>query len=130
MVFNEPGFIYLTTRNGSILTVISSKPSSTQDFYQRAIMEYDGVFTQYVYPKNSTNSSNAGRWPMAWSSVAYVPPNICYLLEDMGSGACGFNSYCILEDDRKSNCRCPPGYPFINPNDIMKGCKQNFLPQL
>ena len=76
VVFNESGSIYLTTRNGSILTVISSNPSSTQDFYQRAIMEYDGVFTQYVYPKNSTNGSNAGRWPMAWSSLVYIPPNI------------------------------------------------------
>ena len=129
VVFNESGSIYLTTRNGSILTVISSNPSSTQDFYQRAIMEYDGVFTQYVYPKNSTNSSNAGRWPMAWSSLVYIPPNICYLLEDIGSGACGFNSISVLEDDRKPNCRYPPGYTFINPDDITEGCKQNFLPQ-
>ncbi|KAF3956402.1 hypothetical protein CMV_018467 [Castanea mollissima] len=129
VVFNESGSIYLTTRNGSILTVISSNPSSTQDFYQRAIMEYDEVFTQYVYPKNSTNSSNAGSWPMAWSSLVYIPPNICYLLEDIGSGACGFNSYCVLEDDRKPNCRCPPGYTFINLDDITEGCKQNFRPQ-
>ncbi|XP_050275851.1 G-type lectin S-receptor-like serine/threonine-protein kinase LECRK2 [Quercus robur] len=129
VVFNESGSIYLTARNGSLLTVISSNPSSTQDFYQRAIMEYDGVFTQYVYPKKSTNSTNAGRWRMAWSSVSYIPDNICHLLEDIGSGACGFNSYCILEDDGKPNCRCPPGYTFINPDDIRKGCKQNFLPQ-
>ncbi|KAL4612166.1 hypothetical protein ACB092_08G179500 [Castanea dentata] len=107
MVFNESGSIYLIARNRSLLTVISSNSSSTQDFYQRAIME----------------------WRMAWSSVSYIPDNICHLLEDIGSGACGFNSYCILGDDGKPNCRCPPGYTFINPDDIRKGCKQNFLPQ-
>jgi hypothetical protein len=130
VVFNQSGSIYLTDINGSILQNITSSAGSTQDFYQRAVMEYDGVFIQYVYPKNSTNTSNiAGRWPMAWSSSTLMPPNVCLLAEDMGSGACGFNSYCKLRDNRRPECLCPRGYSFIDPDDVMKGCKQDFQPQ-
>uniref|UniRef100_A0A2N9F8M9 Non-specific serine/threonine protein kinase n=1 Tax=Fagus sylvatica TaxID=28930 RepID=A0A2N9F8M9_FAGSY len=129
VVFNQSGSIYLTDINGSILQTITSSAGSTQDFYQRAVMEYDGVFIHYVYPKNSTNTNIAGRWPMAWSNLPLIPPNMCLLTEDMGSGACGFNSYCKLGNDQRPTCLCPDGYSFIDPNDIMKGCKQNFQPQ-
>ena len=66
---------------------------------------------------------------MGWSTLSFIPSNICLRIEgDTGSGACGFNSYCSLEDDRKI-CQCPLGYTFIDPEDVMKGCKQNFVPQ-
>ena len=125
VVFNESGSIYLTAINGSILTTISPNPVSKQDYYQRAVMEYDGVLIHYVYPKSSTNTSKAGTW-----SISYLlPPNICKIAEDIGSGACGFNSYCELGEDGRPNCKCPIGYTPIDPNGVMKGCRQDFLPQ-
>ncbi|KAK4608337.1 hypothetical protein RGQ29_001948 [Quercus rubra] len=128
VVFNESGSIYLTAKNGSILTTVSSNSVSKagsifHDFYQRAVMEYDGVLIHYVYPKSSTNTSNV------WSILSFKPPNICEITEDIGSGACGFNSYCELGEDGRPNCKCPTGYTLIDPNDVMKGCRQNFLPQ-
>jgi hypothetical protein len=129
VVFNQSGSIYLTARNGSILKTISSNAGPSQDFYQRAVMEYDGVFTHYVYPKGGTNTSNARSWPKAWSSLFRIPPNVCTITEEIGSGACGFNSYCKLRDNQRPECLCPYGYSFIDPDDVMKGCKQNFQPQ-
>ncbi|KAK3205074.1 hypothetical protein Dsin_019120 [Dipteronia sinensis] len=127
VIFNQTGYMYLTARNGSILNEVFSNKASTQDFYQRAIVDSDGVFRQYIYPKSS--NSSAGKWSMAWSTLSFIPSNICLRIEgDTGSGACGFNSYCSLGDDRKM-CQCPPGYTFIDPEDVMKGCKQNFVPQ-
>ncbi|XP_030952774.1 G-type lectin S-receptor-like serine/threonine-protein kinase LECRK2 [Quercus lobata] len=123
VVFNESGSIYLTAKNGSILTTVSLNSVSKQDFYQRAVMEYDGVLIHYVYQKSSTSTSNA------WSILSLLPKNICEIAEDIGSGACGFNSYCEPGDDGRPNCKCPTGYTFIDPNDVMKGCRQNFLPQ-
>ncbi|XP_023907406.1 G-type lectin S-receptor-like serine/threonine-protein kinase LECRK3 [Quercus suber] len=123
VVFNESGSIYLTTTNGSILMTVSSKSFSKQDYYQRAVMEYDGVLIHYVYPKSSTNTSKAWTWSIL------LPPNICKIEENIGSGACGFNSYCELGENGRPNCRCPTGYTLIDPNDVMKGCRQNFLPQ-
>ncbi|KAB1221108.1 G-type lectin S-receptor-like serine/threonine-protein kinase RLK1 [Morella rubra] len=130
VVFNQSGSVYLAARNGSILKMISSDAGSTEDFYQRAILEYDGVFRHYLYPK-STTISRSGRWPEAWSPLSsFIPSNICGdITQGTGSGACGFNSYCTLGNDQRPNCHCPEGYTFIDPDDVVKGCKQNFQPQ-
>ncbi|KAI4317760.1 hypothetical protein L6164_025603 [Bauhinia variegata] len=125
LVFNISGYIFARRSNGSIINMISSDAPSSQDFYQRAILEYDGVFRHYVYPKSP--GSTIGSWSLA-SPGSFIPSNMCFrILETTGSGACGFNSYC-RHDGRKS-CHCPPGYSFIDPNDVMKGCKQDFAPQ-
>ena len=61
LVFNQSGYVFLQANNGSIINTISSTASSTLDFYQhKAVLEYDGVFRHYVYPKS--NSSNTGSW--------------------------------------------------------------------
>ncbi|POO01292.1 S-receptor-like serine/threonine-protein kinase [Trema orientale] len=129
LIYNLSGFVYLDAANGTVLNMLSSKATSTQDFYQRAVLEYDGVFRQYVYPKSNGQSSKG--WNMAWTpSSDSIPSNICMkITEETGGGACGFNSYCILGNDQRPNCHCPNGYTFIDPNDEMKGCKQSFEAQ-
>ncbi|XP_034222793.1 G-type lectin S-receptor-like serine/threonine-protein kinase LECRK1 [Prunus dulcis] len=93
VIFNQSGSIYLTARNRSILHMISNSTVLTQDFYQRATLDYDGVLRHYVYPK-STGSSAAG-WLKAWTSLSFIPPNICMtILQEKGGGACGYNSIC------------------------------------
>ncbi|KAJ6340943.1 hypothetical protein OIU78_009172 [Salix suchowensis] len=128
--FNQSGNIYLAAKNGSMLVMLSSDPPPTRDFYHVAILEYDGLFRHYVYPK-SMNPGVPG-WPMRWSPLtsSFIPPNICTSIrEDNGCGACGFNSYCNLGIDQRPKCSCPPGYTFLDPNDVMKGCKQDFVSQ-
>ncbi|KAL5766739.1 hypothetical protein ACOSP7_017356 [Xanthoceras sorbifolium] len=127
LIFNQSGNIYLTARNGSMIYMLSLDAASEQDFYQRAILEYDGVFRHYVYPKNT--SSSIERWGMHWSTLSFTPPNICTITGATGSGACGFNSYCRLGDDQRPICQCPQGYTSLDPNDLKKGCKQNFVSQ-
>ncbi|KAJ9697869.1 hypothetical protein PVL29_007140 [Vitis rotundifolia] len=128
VIFNQSGSIYLKARNGSKLMDVLTNEASTEDYYQRAILEYDGVFRQYVYPKSA--GSSAGR-PMAWSSLtSFVPENICTSIRaETGSGACGFNSYCTMGNDDRPYCQCPPGYTFLDAQDDMSGCKQNFVPE-
>ncbi|XP_020595048.1 G-type lectin S-receptor-like serine/threonine-protein kinase LECRK3 [Phalaenopsis equestris] len=47
-------------------------------------------------------------------------------MTNVGSGACGFNSYCIINGD-KPNCLCPDHFSPIDPDDIInQGCKPNF----
>ncbi|CAN0902035.1 G-type lectin S-receptor-like serine/threonine-protein kinase LECRK1 [Linum grandiflorum] len=48
---------------------------------------------------------------------------------DTGSGACGFNSYCQMEDGRLPQCNCPQGYVYQDPSDRSKGCVKNFVSQ-
>ncbi|KAK9941303.1 hypothetical protein M0R45_017912 [Rubus argutus] len=124
VIFNQSGCIYLTAQNGSILGVISCNATSTQDFYQRATLDYDGVLRHYTYPKSTNTSSH-------WSTLAFIPPNICTaIVEYTGGGACGFNSLCSHDDEAPmTNCSCPKSYILVDQDDERKGCKQNFVPQ-
>ncbi|CAI0555655.1 unnamed protein product [Linum tenue] len=56
--------------------------------------------------------------------------NICGLMRDnTGSGACGFNSYCQIEDAQFPKCKCPQGYKFLDNSDESRGCLKTFPPQ-
>ncbi|GKV12562.1 hypothetical protein SLEP1_g23689 [Rubroshorea leprosula] len=126
VIFNQSGSIDLEAKSRSILRNIVPSRVSASNSYQRAILEYDGVFRQYVYPKN--NSVAAGR-PMAWSLLSYVPENICKNITSGGSGICGYNSYCIIGNDQRHKCLCLPGYSYLDPDDELNGCKQDFASQ-
>lgn len=124
LIFNQSAFIYVVAKNQSIVNMVSSDVASTQDFYQRAAVDSDGIFRRYIYPKST--AASGGKWPMRWSTLFYTPSNICLAIrEDTGSGACGLNSYCSLGEDSGKICQCPYGYTFVDPNDVMKGCQKN-----
>ncbi|XAR53377.1 Non-specific serine/threonine protein kinase [Bertholletia excelsa] len=124
--FNQSGLIYFNAINGSVLGFLSNKTSTSQ-FYQRAILEYDGVFRHYVYPK-SANSTGGGQ--KNCTTISFVPPNKCTsVIQETGAEACGFNSYCQIESDGRRQCLCPSGYIFFDPDDEMGGCKPKFLAQ-
>ncbi|CAA3021510.1 G-type lectin S-receptor-like serine threonine-kinase RLK1 [Olea europaea subsp. europaea] len=127
LIFNRVGYIFLVAENGTILNYLSSNKALTREFYQRAILDYDGVFRHYVYPKSSNSS---GSRAMAWSTINFIPTNICLrITQDTGSGACGFNSICSFGTDQIPKCDCPFGYSIIDPNDRMSGCKPKFAAQ-
>ncbi|CAI9778588.1 unnamed protein product [Fraxinus pennsylvanica] len=127
VIFNQSGYIFLVLKNGSFLNFLLSSATSTSQFYQRAILEYDGVLRHYVYPKSA--NSSGGR-AMGWSPTHFIPPNICLSMGmSINSSACGFNSFCSLGTDQKPKCECPRDYSFIDPNDSMSDCKPNFVPQ-
>uniref|UniRef100_A0A6N2K7G5 Receptor-like serine/threonine-protein kinase n=1 Tax=Salix viminalis TaxID=40686 RepID=A0A6N2K7G5_SALVM len=125
LIFNQSGSMYLVARNGTILNHVFSNSVPSQDLYLRATIDYDGVFRQYVYPKTASSGN------MNWTTLPNsIPSNICLAIKNVvGSGACGFNSYCTLGDDQRPSCRCPPGYTFFDQNDVWKGCKQMFISQ-
>ncbi|PHT73496.1 hypothetical protein T459_24281 [Capsicum annuum] len=129
--FNQLGVIYLHAANGTLLKLISSSNetnSTASQLYQRAILEYDGVFRHYVYPKKSSS----GR-PMAWSSLRSIPDNICLHLPQQhlqtGGIACGFNSLCSMGTDRRPRCDCPLRYTINDPKDKLGSCSRNFPEQ-
>ncbi|KAK3439480.1 hypothetical protein EUGRSUZ_C04353 [Eucalyptus grandis] len=128
LIFNQSGQVSLTARNGTVLKVITSVTNLTSGFYQRAILEYDGVFRHYVHPKLANLSSG---WPKGWSNVSDpVPENICTsIVQNIGSGACGLNSYCTLGNDLRPRCQCPLGYTLLDSMNEMNGCIQEFAPQ-
>ncbi|KAG6781747.1 hypothetical protein POTOM_014660 [Populus tomentosa] len=128
VIFNQSGYMYLVATNGTVLNPVFSNSVSMQDLYLRATLDYDGVLRQYVYPKTASSSRSRA---MAWTTLSNsIPSNICWqITAQVGSGACGFNSYCRLGDDQRPSCKCPRGYTFFDPNDERKGCKKNFISQ-
>ncbi|KAK3439478.1 hypothetical protein EUGRSUZ_C04351 [Eucalyptus grandis] len=117
LILNQSGQVYLTARNGTLLKLITLDTVPTNEFYQRAILEYDGVFRQYVHPKGANSSSALA---LGWSMS---------IRQTTGSGACGFNSYCALGDDQRPRCQCPPGYTPLDSTNEMNECRKDFVPQ-
>ncbi|XP_021756195.1 G-type lectin S-receptor-like serine/threonine-protein kinase LECRK3 [Chenopodium quinoa] len=124
VVFDQSGSLYLADSNGGVLVdIFPDEISHEQSLYQRVILEYDGVLRHYVYSKSASRYGG-------WSIKSFTPDNICTaVIQQTGSGVCGFNSYCKLGDDSRPHCICPPGYAPLDPNNEMSGCYQNFPPQ-
>ncbi|PRQ54441.1 putative non-specific serine/threonine protein kinase [Rosa chinensis] len=51
LVFNESGHINVVLRNGNIVTLTNKTVSPSRDYYYRATLDFDGLFTLYGYPK-------------------------------------------------------------------------------
>ncbi|KAH7848675.1 hypothetical protein Vadar_006015 [Vaccinium darrowii] len=121
LVFNQAD-IYIVRGNGDPVKLWNDPafpngpnyPAS----YHRATLGYDGVFRQYTFPRSSDGDR-------IWSIVRHIPDNICTLLNEVGSGACGFNSYCMTTDGTP-NCQCPEGYSLMDPDNKLGGCEPNF----
>ncbi|KAL2895277.1 G-type lectin S-receptor-like serine/threonine-protein kinase LECRK4 [Bienertia sinuspersici] len=118
VVFSQSGSLYLAGSNSEIVAQIFPKQERVL-YYQRLILEYDGVLRHYIYQKSR-----------GWSVKSFTPENICTaVIQETGRGVCGFNSYCKLADDSRPRCICPPGYALIDPNNEMGGCYPNFAAQ-
>ncbi|KAA8520292.1 hypothetical protein F0562_014548 [Nyssa sinensis] len=121
LVFNESGYLYVVRRNENIVNLTLGNIVPARDFYYRATLDYDGVFTQYAYPKAPRNGS-----VQPWITVWYAPNNICDFPGENGGGTCGFNSYCTLDPNSgRPSCKCIPGFSFSDPNNTFNGCKED-----
>ncbi|KAJ7009563.1 hypothetical protein NC653_000298 [Populus alba x Populus x berolinensis] len=74
VIFKQSVYMYLISRNGTILNSVFSDSASMQDFYQRATLDYGGVFRHYLYPKNASGSRN---WAMDCNNLSVIPSNNC-----------------------------------------------------
>ncbi|KAK1313163.1 hypothetical protein QJS10_CPA06g01731 [Acorus calamus] len=64
-----------------------------------------------------------------WYLRGSVASNICTAsIADLGSGVCGFNSYC-KPDTTQNTCECLKGYSFFDEDLKYKGCKPDFTAQ-
>ncbi|KDO56483.1 hypothetical protein CISIN_1g0436201mg, partial [Citrus sinensis] len=118
VMFNESGYMYILRRNSQRFDLTKGRVVPAADCYHRATLNFDGVFAQYFYPKNGN-----GNWSVVWSE----PENICVNIGGgLGSGACGYNSICTLDSDRRPRCACPKGYSLLDENDRYGSCKPDF----
>ncbi|KAM0938700.1 putative protein kinase RLK-Pelle-SD-2b family [Dioscorea sansibarensis] len=124
LIFDVSGTLYLELDNKTRINVTTSNVP-TDEFYQRVTLDPDGVLRHYIQPKDASKN---GSWNDSWTVRESVPDDICQSINgDIGSGACGFNSYCQLDQNRRPICKCPPYFSFVDKDDMYKGCKPNFV---
>ncbi|XP_061374511.1 G-type lectin S-receptor-like serine/threonine-protein kinase RLK1 [Gastrolobium bilobum] len=120
LIFDKSGLLYILKKSGEMFSIFKPNESvSTDSFYYRAMINYDGVVTVAYYPKDPKNGQS-------WVIAQTIPENICNSTFTDGEGVCGFNSICILKDDQRPNCTCPEGYSLIDSNNMYGGCIPNF----
>ncbi|KAK9220845.1 hypothetical protein WN944_009269 [Citrus x changshan-huyou] len=118
VMFSESGYMYILKRNSQRFDLTTGRVVPAADFYHRATLNFDGVFAQYYYPRHGN-----GNWSVVWSQ----PDNICVNIDgELGSGACGFNSICSLNGDKRPMCDCPKGYSLLDETDKYGSCKADF----
>ncbi|CAK9148818.1 unnamed protein product [Ilex paraguariensis] len=120
----QGGYIYVERGNQNVFNLTQKGGGSSHDNYLIARIDYDGAFRLYKHPRNSY-TTGVGSCSSSWSAFETYPPDVCMIMGSLGSGACGFNSYCV-NDNGRPNCSCPEGYSFLNPFDRKMGCKPNF----
>ncbi|KAI8546671.1 hypothetical protein RHMOL_Rhmol07G0137600 [Rhododendron molle] len=121
LVFNQSGDVYILLGNGSNFQLWQNIFRNSNNYY-RATLDFDGVFREYACAKSSDGNQR-------WSVVGHIPDDICSDLtnEEYGSGACGYNSYCVA-NGASISCDCPPGFSYIDPNNENGGCAPDFPP--
>ncbi|KAM3323281.1 G-type lectin S-receptor-like serine/threonine-protein kinase LECRK3 [Capsicum chacoense] len=126
LIFDELGSVYILKRNNQRLMLTPPNVPSISENYHRLSLDFDGVLTHYYRPKSSSSTGDQDqRWTTLWSQ----PDNICLaILEEIGSGACGYNNVCHLDENQRPYCECPKGYLLIDPNDKYGSCKPKFVP--
>ncbi|CAL0329536.1 unnamed protein product [Lupinus luteus] len=120
LVFGMYGDIYILRKNNERYNLAEEGRVSTTEYYLRASLNFDGVFTLYQHPKNPNSSDG---WSIVWS----IPDNICTYTVNAGSGVCGYNSICTLKNDKRPSCECPKWYSLVDPNDPYGSCKPDFI---
>jgi len=78
LIYNQSGQVYLMSRNGTVLNILTSDTIWSSGFYQRAILQYGGVFRQYVHPKMANLSYGLAT---GWSMVSFVRKITCVVLK-------------------------------------------------
>ncbi|CAI8595488.1 unnamed protein product [Vicia faba] len=121
LIFDRSGLLYIEKKGGDNISISNQNGTfSTDNFYYKATINYDGVFTIAFYPKDPKRGQS-------WVIAKTIPENIClYSTFTDGEGVCGFNSICTLTNDQRPNCTCPDGYSLIDSNNMYAGCIPNF----
>ncbi|KAH7857193.1 hypothetical protein Vadar_010045 [Vaccinium darrowii] len=106
------GHLYLLNETGAnIIKNITEGESVDDGKIYRMTLDADGIFRVY-----SRTLDSKGNWSVMWYSSA----DKCEPL-----GLCGLNGYCV-QNDNEANCRCLPGFNFVNPGKRTLGCERDF----
>ncbi|KAF5480643.1 hypothetical protein F2P56_001379, partial [Juglans regia] len=108
--FDTDGHLYLLNGTG-IYIVNITRGSPTKGIIYRLTIDPDGILRHY-----SHNLDQNGDWKVTWSN----PTDVC-----LPGGLCGFNGFCVL-NDQDADCKCLPGFIPVKEDNWALGCERNF----
>ncbi|XP_058188054.1 G-type lectin S-receptor-like serine/threonine-protein kinase LECRK2 [Rhododendron vialii] len=109
---DDNGHLYLLDETGgNNIKNLSTAESSNDGKIYRMTFDADGIFRVY-----SLTLDPKGNWSVMWSSS----DDKCD-----PKGLCGINGYCV-RNDTEADCRCLPGFDFVNSEIWSLGCERNF----
>ncbi|XP_058005479.1 G-type lectin S-receptor-like serine/threonine-protein kinase LECRK3 [Hevea brasiliensis] len=108
---DDDGHLYLLNVTGNIIVNLTDGGYPIEETIYIMRIDFDGIFRLYSY-----SLTQNGNWSVLWSSTN----NKCD-----PKGECGFNSYCVLNDQERQ-CRCLPGFARVDQNNWNVGCERNF----
>lgn len=134
LVFNEStALVYVQSPNGTILYQLTAiNPPSPTEFYNRLTLDYDGVLRHYYHPKSKIGipDDQSTSWTLLSSSIPNLICDWNSPSPSIGSGFCGFNTICKMNDSTVNNytCDCVWGYSIIDEEEPWRGCKPDGIP--
>ncbi|RCV40291.1 hypothetical protein SETIT_9G041000v2 [Setaria italica] len=113
---NAAGVLYLTGNSGNYTKNLTNpgaaQSAGEKQVFYRVTLDPDGVLRLY---RHAVASSGAWRTEVQWIG----PSDRCRV-----KGACGLNSYCVLDRDAQPGCACPQGFDFIDASNAALGCTE------
>jgi hypothetical protein len=124
--FDDQGRLSYTLHDGTVKSLISPSTATSSiasnNYFQFARMDPDGIVRTYVRPKNGGENTS-------WTVSGTLPSEGgCKLKNGRMQGMCGPGSYCV-ETKERLNCLCPSGYTYIDAKHSDSGCTPAFEPQ-
>ncbi|CDP04767.1 unnamed protein product [Coffea canephora] len=109
----DDGHLYLINSSVNIVQNLSDGGHPKNEMIYLMKIDVDGIFRLY-----SHSIDQGGNWSIIWESSTdnCVP-----------KGLCGFNAFCTKIDDLVE-CKCLPGFQFVNQGNWSLGCTRGFLP--
>ncbi|XP_027074402.1 G-type lectin S-receptor-like serine/threonine-protein kinase LECRK3 [Coffea arabica] len=109
----DDGHLYLINSSVNIVKNLSGGGHPKNKMIYLMKIDVDGIFRLY-----SHSIDQGGNWSIIWESSTddCVP-----------KGLCGINAFCTKIDDLVE-CKCLPGFQFVNQGNWSSGCESSFVP--
>ncbi|KDO41358.1 hypothetical protein CISIN_1g043869mg, partial [Citrus sinensis] len=109
---DKNGHLFLLNSTGFNIKNLTEEETPIQGMMYLMKIDSDGIFRLYSYNLRWQNST----WSEVWPSTSEKCDPI---------GLCGFNSFCVL-NDQTPNCTCLPGFVAISKGNWTAGCERNY----
>ncbi|GAY45166.1 hypothetical protein CUMW_087470 [Citrus unshiu] len=113
---DENGHLFLMNTTGVNIFNLTGGENPTKGMIYLMKIDSDGIFRLYSYNLRRQNST----WQVVWESTSDRCDPI---------GFCGFNSFCVL-NDQIPDCPCLPGFVQISQGNFTSGCERNYTAEI